>query len=153
MKKIGSTFTKIILVLGSLLLSGIVIGLVRESIEKSKATATVNSYCKDMAEQLNTRCPIDFNSWTTIESVTYKNKEMVFKYIIDNDVFDSLSPDGYRSEFVNAFATLIGKDKVRQFGVELKNANVSILLKVHRSNGNFEYDVHLYGSDFIYFRD
>ena len=145
MKKVVSTIFTIITIIVSLLLSGIVIGIVKENIAKTEVTDKVNSSLEEVAVSLNSRCPIRIDSWTTIESVSYKNKEMVYKYVVDEEVIGVFTPDGYKREFINSIANQLSRKELIEFGEDLSQARVSIKLLIFHSNGTLEHTVQIDG--------
>lgn len=153
MSKTKSTIIKIaaiIIAFGSIIFTKICIEATKDYLRDKSNAREIKSSSEKLANTLNKQCPLELDSWTTIQEVTMNDKKVDFKCEVDEDVIDALSPDGYKVSFIRIFKSQMNKVEMMKFGKKLNKAEIEMRLLIYRSNGDLEKTIVITGNDFIY---
>jgi hypothetical protein len=153
MSKTKSTLIKIasvVIAICGVILAKICIEYTRDYFSSKSTASEMTSYCEELTSNLNSQCPFELDSWTTIQNVTMGDKLMDFKCVVDEDVIDALSSDGYKIQLMKIVKSQMSKMEMIEFGRKLNKAEIEMRLLIYRSNGGIENTVVITGNDFIH---
>ena len=153
MSKVKSTFIKIasvVIAICGIVLAKICIEYSRDYFGGKSNASKMRSYCEELTSNLNSQCPLELDSWTTIQNVTMSDNNIDFKCIVDEDVIDAFSSNGYKVQLMRIVKSKMSKMDMIEFGRKLNKAEVVFRLLIYRSNGGLEDTVVITGNDFIH---